>query len=405
MTKLYRKYFLIFVFVQLLTTAKAQISKPDSIKYLVEAQIYYNQTQKAENTIQQYPKRNTTFYFLKGKIFFAQGNFIKAKANFMRAESAKKNTALYQISACFAQLSDFKNAAIFLEKYLYSRNKMLISEVKTDTLFKDFRKSKAWALLFKQDFYSQYELELNDANVSFKNQKYDLAYDILDKLILKKKNKVDAYLLRFKIHMDRNYLKAARQDIEKVIELKSRKQDYKLMLAQVLFKQKKYRKAEKVLSKIAASKQRVSCQFYFLVAKNAFQLKKYSKAIRNIDIYLQFYYNDFKALFLKAEILTHQEDFYASLPLYGKCIKNEPSAKLLNARANAYYQCNTFIYAEKDLLLSLDYEPNNRDTYYQKGFVRLALGDIAGAKSDWEKAQKLGLYKAADAIEKYCKKM
>jgi len=399
MKKIKLIFLLQFLFA-LVCKGQVNFEYSDSVKWAVEASISYGETEKAHKTLLMLKKKDAEFYFLMGSIYYAKQKFELAEESFLQAVNMKRKTALYELSKSYSLQNDFENAALFLEKYLSTRNKKLLSEVKTDSAFAQFKESVEWGSLFKKDFYSKYELSLNDAQYYFSNDKYNDAFEVLDNLIYKKKNKYNAYLLRYQIHLHLGSYKPALQDLKMVIKLQPKNIEYKFCLAELYFIQKKYRKSLKVLTKIENGFEIHDPKFFKLKANNYFLLKKYDDANVSISAYLNFYYKSIQAKFLLAQILSAQEDFLAALPVYSKCVEAYPkNPDYLYARANAYYLSGTYSYAEKDLLLALDYKPNNAGIYYLKGFVRLAQGDKNGAKADWNKAYKLGLYKAADAIE------
>ncbi len=52
--------------------------------------------------------------------------------------------------------------------------------------------------------------------------------------------------------------------------------------------------------------------------------------------------------------------------------------------------------------MAIEINPNNANTYYNRGFSKYELGDKNGACVDWKKAAEYGATSAAEKVAKHC---
>lgn len=68
-----------------------------------------------------------------------------------------------------------------------------------------------------------------------------------------------------------------------------------------------------------------------------------------------------------------------------------------------HYKTKDYLAAVHDFDFAIDMNPGDDSSYYYRGNAKHQLGDKTGACSDWTKARELGIIKADDLINQYCK--
>lgn len=83
--------------------------------------------------------------------------------------------------------------------------------------------------------------------------------------------------------------------------------------------------------------------------------------------------------------------------------QNRVHVRALNLRARLYELGGDSEAALTDYTQSLDADPFQGEVYYNRGELRLAVGDQAGACHDWKKALQYGYRKAFNRISSWCR--
>ena len=82
---------------------------------------------------------------------------------------------------------------------------------------------------------------------------------------------------------------------------------------------------------------------------------------------------------------------------------NRSNPDFFIGRGKTYLSTRTYTYARNDFSMALDLDPGNPQTYLDKGIAELNLGNSKAACYAFKRAYDLGLYKAGEYLEKYCK--
>ncbi len=397
------KILIIGILLWIFTPSQAQIGVSDSLIMNVRAKFShqdFNSVFELLNPVSENIKTNSEPFILRGKAYLYAGQAGKAILDFELAEKIKENSASYELAQTYASVGNAEYACKALKKYLKTPHKKFQSDIKTDKYFEKISNSKPWIELWKADYYSKTELQLNDAQFEISKNNDAQAFSILDNIIAKNEKSTDALFMRAKLHAKNNDLKNALRDLDKTLKNKPFDTDYLLLHAQILFQTQKYQKAL-IDYDILIKKNKTDASFFKQKALIENELNDFENAKSDILTYLKFYPWDSEGLYIAGLINLKAEYYLDALKYFNESIEIDNSkSAYYEARGDAYFAVKTFENAENSFSMALDLVPAG-EIFFKKGLARLAQNNIEGACSDWEKSLNLGYFRADDYLKKY----
>ena len=348
--------------------------------------------------------QNEKYLILKGDVLFKMKNYDKAVQSYKEAFKQKSKIAALKIAKSYALMQNAPRATEYLKIYLKNSGKLLPSEVKLMPEFKNIENTKSWINLWKNKYYNSYEIKLDEAKYNISTENYAEAFDILDKLIIKKRNRHKAYELRGDLLMLTQDYKAAAKSYKKASEIKKRNSDYKLKLAKALYTAGKYKQAEKYLNELTENKY-YNPEILLLKTKNETALKDFENAGSSVSIYTALFPDDSEAQFLSGKILSEKKEYISALMHFNKAISYDNSKpEYFIAAGDAYLNTSTYSEAVNAYSMALDLNPKLPEVWYKKGIAEIKLNKYNDACEDFKKAKSMNYHKADDYIFKYCNK-
>jgi tetratricopeptide (TPR) repeat protein len=396
-----------FIWVIGIYQSKAQLQFQDSLKIRANAQLTHHDYKSVIAVMNAELNQNQSdadLFIFRGKAFLYCGQAGNAISDFSAAEKLKENSASYELAQAYAAVGNAQYACNTLKKYLKTPHKKFQSEIKNDKYFEKISDSKAWNNLWKEDFYSKIEQQLDEAQFEISRDRDADAFAILDKIISKNKSAAEALFMRAKLNAKNKDYKNALRDLDQTLKLKPENTDYLSTRAEILFENQKYQKA---LDDYNSLNQKIKCDISFLKQKalTENELKDFDNAKNDISAYLNFYSWDTEALYIAGKINFNEKNYFEALKSFNRCIEKDNSkTTYFEARGDVYFAIKTYEFAEKDYSMALDLVSSNGEVFYKKGLCRLALNNIEGACSDWKKSLELGYFPAGDYLKKYEKK-
>lgn len=392
---------LLFIFS---LTGFSQIDNPVLIKanYEYELQNYEKAIRYYTNLIRSDINKLESL-LKRGQCLLYIGLVDDALKDFIKAESIEENSANLFLASSYAYLKNTGEAITWLNKYLQTKNKLAINQVKNYNFFNNIENSEAWRELWKSDWYSKYELMLYHANYLFVNANNLDALTELDNLISKKPRMDEAYLLRSEIYFSLDQFKLALNDCNEAIRFARKNVDYYIQRIKIYKALGKNSKAlDDIYYSISIDNNNIS--LYKEKALILSDLEKYDDAKSEMHNYLNYCYEDEFAMYKMGIISYKTGEFLNALINFNKCLEIDPSNyESFVARGDTYFKTQTYKYAERDYAMALDINPREGSLYYKRALVRKAQKNVDGACSDIQKAIKLGIYDAEVLYYKYCK--
>lgn len=338
----------------------------------------------------------------RGNAFFKSGYFERAKLDYLAANKLKPGIASFELAKTYGELNEVNLMLTELENHLKSRYKKDRAIIISDDSFKPYEREKKWEDFWKQEWYNNQELLIDEIEYHIKYKDYNAALVEANQKLKKSKKNHRIMALRGEALAALGNYPGAIKDLSNAIKINTRTEKYYLLRAESYIKTEKYKNAAEDLE-TALDLNPANFDNYKKLAEVYAFTGNIDKAEENLNYYLTFFEEDKDATFLFGKIYLNANQPLKALPYLNKCLENDKTnPEYFTSRGNAYLQTKTYEYAIKDYSMSLDLEPNNADAYLNKGIARQKSGDQKGACSDWQKAYKLGSKKALEYLLDFC---
>ncbi len=381
------------------------LSAQDNLDYLLKAD--FLRTNKTYELAITYLDSidNKDFYadFLTGEIYTAQQKNDKALEAYKLCNRKKPQFANFNIAKNYALEKHYDLALVYLKQHLQSAYKKPLSKINTESAFSSFKNTSEWKTLEIDTFYTQEEKLIEQAVFYSSNGDLNLALDILDELIAQNKNDAEAYFYRAKfiVFLNQDY-KYAISDLKKAIKLDSKNYKYHRLLADLYFKELKYKKALKSYS-LAKHIFPYSYQDILFITKAYYRMGEYKKSINYVNQYIRIDDRNIDALLLAGQINYDNKNYKASIAFLTRAISiNSRRIDVLVARGKSYLEIDDYQRAGRDFNIALDLDTRNGELWYLKGLAFLYQDKRDDACKYFKKASYLNYYHADEYLLKEC---
>ena len=333
---------------------------------------------------------------------FKTGNFGDALNNFQTSEASGIALANLWIAKINAVNKNTKDALLYIERYLNTSKSPDLEMVKKDSLFKYFQDTKQWFDLMQNDWSSENQNIIKDAEYYAHNNDFGKAHKIIETRILKTDNKNELYAYNSLIYNLEGNPRMALDAIDQALISDPENNTYLKRKAGYLQQLENYSSAITELNNVI-EKNPVDFDARFARARAELLDGKNDLARKDINIYVK-YFNSEDALFLAGQIYYASEKYTDALKYYNRLMQNsKPDSRYFKARGMTYYQSGTYKQAAYDLSMSLDLIPGDPETNLYKGLAEYYKGNNSSACYYWKRAHDFGELKALEYIQKYCK--
>ncbi|MEA2041944.1 MAG: tetratricopeptide repeat protein [Bacteroidota bacterium] len=341
------------------------------------------------------------YYLLRGDAYYRLEKYSKAKNDYLDCRRISKELAGYRLAKTYAQLGENTKALEYLKIYLDKKNKVALSEIKTEQAFSSGSKSKAWKTLFREKHYKTSEITLDRVHYLIRMEKYTEAYNIVTNRLQKYKKDDRAYSLLGDIFFIKGQYKQAAKNYSKAVKYERKNIPYYKKRALAYSKLRKYNKAADNFREIISISPN-EIKYYYPLAQAEYNNQSYDKALADIGTY-KAYFNTSDADYLQGLILQKTDNNLSALHLFNQCIEQNNSEYLyFKARAQSHLSAEMFKAAENDLSMALDLRPSG-ELYYLRAKVRKLMHNYTGACQDIKKAEYHKYYKASDLRDSNCR--
>lgn len=344
---------------------------------------------------------NPELYIEFGNTLYELKAYKEALNNYLLAYPVQKEQSTLQIAKCYAWINKPELACEYLKQHLQQKERQMQFEIKSDGAFRAIETSDEWKLLWKTDWYSKYDLMLEDAWYEFLNQRYQQSMDILEKLTEIRKSMIEAYYLKALVYESLAEYENALICIDKVIAKKPEVAQNYWVKSRI---ERKNLHAKKAIRSISTALKYDSTRVdYFLErAKINLLLANTDAAVGDIEWLMKWIPNE-ETYFCASDVYTQAKAYHLAIKALNNCIKsNKFKPDYYIRRGDLYQLTQMFEFAEKDYTMALDFVPTNGLLFFKRGQARLGLKKRVEACSDFHKAYELK-YTGADAsIRQYC---
>lgn len=367
----------------------------------------YNQKGAPEKAIQFYNSKNietqldSKMQFALGTAFYLEGDYKQAANLFIKVNVDDNKLANFELAQCYACLNKPDIAIKYLHAHLSSKDKKMQRTIKSDKAFMNIEKSNEWKILWSEEWYSKYDLMLEDAWYEYENENFEEALSIVDALNAIRKSMVKAYQLKALLYLKLGEPENALSAINTAIEKRNKIADFYETKAAIQVELNKPKKALKTIA-IAIEMDSAQANYYFIRAQANMKKGDLTKAVKDLDAMIALV-PDFDIYKLAGEIYFEGGEYQMALKAYNKCIAlHKYDSDIYIARGDVFESMYAYEFAEKDYTMALDFQPYNGELFYKRGQARKMQNKTDLACSDFNQAYRYKYMKADDELRGYC---
>jgi tetratricopeptide (TPR) repeat protein len=331
------------------------------------------------------------------------GDLEKALADFSYAEQISEGAGNYGLARTYALMGNASMAVKYLEKHLMSDHKLPEKIILLEKSFEKIEGSRDWRNLWRNDWYTDFEVFVREINYHISKASYTEALDGVNRKLQEDPENPELYHLKARIQLGLGEYKQALTSCDLALRYQKDTKEYLLTKSSVLARMGKHQEALKPMNRLIYLDP-VDLDLYPVRARLYAEAGDPVKAIDDISHYLDYIDTDKEALLFSGNL--HQEigKIYPALENFNKLIELDQSNPVyFIARGKAFTESGTFQYAISDFGMALDLDPDNADTYLERGKVFLEIDDRDNACYDLKMALEKGNRQAADLVYKYCR--
>jgi tetratricopeptide (TPR) repeat protein len=333
---------------------------------------------------------------------FKNGNISSATKNLMiSAENGipEANLWLARISSTDR---NSKDALFYIERYLKTSASPDMELIKKDSLFKFLQGTNAWFDLMQNDWNSENQKIIKDADFYVAKNDLGSAHKLVQSKISAAVSKAELYSYSSNLYNREANPRLALNEINEALKIDPENSSFLKMKADYLYQLSENSLAVSELNKVI-EKNPEDFDARFARAKSAMAGGNTDLARKDIDLYLK-YFNTNDALYLAGQIYYASEKYLDALRYFNRLMKDsKPDPGYFKARGMTYYQTGTYQQASYDLSMSLDLKPGDAETNLYMGLAEYNKGNGNMACYYWKRARDYGELKAIEYLQKNCK--
>jgi len=378
-----------------------------SIKYIkANIALFHHDTisaiQYLQDTLNQNPNQP---YALKnlGYIYSKLGKYTEANEYYFKLLTLNDSSIIYDIVKNYAQLKNKEKTLEWLKIYLKTTHKQPENSIRSNPVFSFLTNEKSWNELWKNNWFSDLEIKLGDIVYLYEKKDINNLIETIDEALKKYPSQLDLELWRAKAFiLGKNYSEALKS-LNKILKSNPNHIEALILKSNIFNIKKKYKNVATTMLQIYNT-QPLEIQWKFKAAEAFNKASLYKESIRELYFYIKFDTTYAQAFYLLGNALYQLNQKDEAIKNFTKAIhlyKGNPD--YYYERAICYYDKEQNEKAFSDLCMALDLKPTDGRYYYQRGLVNFSLNKASGACRDFEQAKQLGVLKAEDYIQRYCK--
>jgi tetratricopeptide (TPR) repeat protein len=348
--------------------------------------------------------KNTDALFLRGLALYHKSQYKMAIQDLKQVEKNSKGKASIWLARCYANLEDVDNCIKALEVHLTSNYRLPESTLLLDPDLANIENDQNYISFMKSgNWYTGLDKTIAEAGYLIKSKQFPEAINILSDGLKKGYRKAPLYARRAEVYMQVSNYRLALDDLNQAIELDRRNPEILAQRASILYFTGKYKPALEDYNTVVKM---LPDDLKFYVGR-AMALNKsgfYDDAVRDMNIYLSYYPGNDSAWYHLGMIHYEKGNYFDAINCFNNSLKiNQKDARYFASRGATYLKTRTYKYAWKDLAMALDLDPNDSQSYVNKGIAALNTGNNDDACFCFNMAKKLGNTEGFNYAEKYCK--
>lgn len=367
---------------------------------LLHAEAYYN-LQEYDSTIVYADKVTDKDIIyraieLRALSKFESKKYDDALVDFLKLNNIYKTKNSIYIAEIYAYNKNWEEASVWLTKHLKSEYKKNPGAIKIDGFFVDFSATKEWDEIWMQEWYTDIEVKIAEAEYLAYKEKYTRALEVSDEVLEMNKDCHKIYFLRSRIYKLIDDIKNRVYSLKMATKIAPNNEKYVTAYAKALLDDKKYKKSLEQFEK-AITLDKYNPELYYYLALTYYRYNDYDNAIKYIVYYRQISPKDGDGIWLAGYIYKDNEDYEKAIDEFDEGIYLRLGrVGYLVGKGECLYNLQKYGLAANSFTQALDLSPNDGKIYYERGRAHFERGDRVNACKDWTKAGELGYFQADD---------
>ncbi|MCX7955473.1 MAG: tetratricopeptide repeat protein [Bacteroidales bacterium] len=314
------------------------------------------------------------------------------------------NDTLYalELSKIYSLENNKDSALFWLAIYLRKKSEKLPENIlKGLPEFFNLKKLPEWDLLWKTDWYNEYEKNLGEIYYLLNRKEYLTVIELINKLPVEYKKCEKFIYLKALAFYESGNLNEALDNIGIILN-KTKNKDIVELAFKIYFEKKDYKSALNMLKKLLEIEpwninyieQIIMCN---MEAENYNELLKYS------DDYIKYDTLNYKVFYYRGYAYYLKNDFDKAIENYSKSIMiNGGAHESYFERGKCYYELKNYEKAYYNFSMAIDVKPFTGKYFFYRALAALKLDKRTSACSDFKKASQYGFVQAEMYLKRYC---
>lgn len=368
----------------------------------MEDALYDSAVFHLEKALQQNPGQ-TGIYYQLGISYFTLKNYPAARDAFYETEKRRKGMGSFYLTKSEIRLSHPQQALKYLRIHLSSRYKKSESEILLDEDISTLQGLPGWQELWDEKrWYSSGDKEFQEAMFLKSQGDYLEAINQLNSLEKQGYKKSMVLSEKAAIYNELGNLKASRSALKSAVKSDVRNLDALQQLAVMQIADGDAEEAVEGLNRVIRQDP-ARFEAYLQRAEALSQIDELNAALSDMELYLTYFPENDSAIYRKGLIQFSHGKYLDAIQSFNRSLAlNKGEASYYYARGLTYAATGTTRYAEKDMSMALDLDPQNGEIWFEKGKIDDQLGNRESACHCYRKAYQYGIFEAGELVNKQC---
>lgn len=356
-----------------------------------------------DSAISQSP-RSTEYILKKGELLFMSGYIEESLEEFKKGDGLKPGTASLGIAKVYAAKRNQESAISELNRYLAGNEKISEARIKLDPAFAELSKTKAWDVLWRNEWYNANERFFAEVEYLFSRSKWDDAVDAISKRLDRSKGNHRLYALRGEAYYNLGSYKSAESDFTNAIGRSRRNPGYLHWRAKCRLALRQHRAAANDFE-LALELSGGNPKVLPGLARAYAGLDRLDDALSALKRYLAFYPDDIENQFLLGKISYENSLYLDALFAFGRVIrKGMATAECFELRGIIYTKSGSWDLALADFTRAIELQPERTSALHLRAETLIKQGKINQACYDLREAIDKGHFPSQELFHKYCRR-
>ncbi len=314
----------------------------------------------------------------------------------------KPSSGEYGLSRVYALQNNAAASLSHLEGSMNSPFRRSEKEIMLDPVFSLIENKPEWRQFWKKEWYSRIDEGISEIEFYLSVGKPDEARAVQSELAGAYSGRNEIIYSNALIEYSSGKYQEAIKDLNRLITMEPENEKYLRLLA----------RSQSAISNFAGASQTITRLISLEIPDAGLFIERaecyrktgeLGKSMDDVQKYLLIYPEDKKGLSMAGKVEAASGDNLKALEFFSENLRLHPGdAECYNDRADAYLVSRSWNWAINDYSMSLDLNPENSDTWLNKGIALVSTGKTEDACHDFRKSLNLGNKRATEYISRYC---